>query len=116
MAQPPHEPTQELRDRALECAKLGLNKDQIARILRISKGTLEKYYQEELETGRAEGAHAVTQSAFRQAVSGKNPAMTMFWLKTQCRWRETDKETDTGNVNALIDAIKQKPKEDADGN
>jgi hypothetical protein len=30
----------------------------------------------------------VMQTAFKMAVSGKTPAMTMFWLKTQAGWKE----------------------------
>lgn len=75
-------------------AGLGLRKEDICRVLGICKSTLwekiqaDEEIQEAMRRGEAKAAMQVTQSAFQQAISGKNPAMTMFWLKCRQRWRE----------------------------
>jgi hypothetical protein len=43
---------------------------------------------EAIELGRASAAIAVMSTAYEMAVSGNHPAMTAFWLKTRCNWRE----------------------------
>lgn len=75
----------------------GLNVAQIAHIVGVSKKTLERrmkdtpHASDALEKGRAQAARRVTQTAYRLAVSGKVPAMTMFWLKCRERWSEVSK-------------------------
>jgi hypothetical protein len=69
-------------------AGLGLRFDDIARIKNMSDDTLKKYAKEQLQRGRAMAKAQVMQTAFKMATSGKVPAMTMFWLKTQAGWRE----------------------------
>lgn len=70
-------------------AGFGLTDDNIALVIGISEGTLKRRFREELDRGRALAKATVAQTAFKMATSGKQPAMTMFWLKTQCRWKET---------------------------
>lgn len=74
----------------------GLTSEQIAAVFKISKDTLERRlaYTPDgcaaLEKGRATAIKQVSQTAFRLAVSGEVPAMTMFYLKCRARWREKD--------------------------
>jgi len=44
--------------------------------------------------GVVEARAQVTQAAFKQATSGRDPASTMFWLKTRARWGVKDPESD----------------------
>lgn len=75
-------------------AGLGLNVSQMAAILGMSKKTFERRMKDTkgandaLEKGRSAAALNVTKTAYSLAVSGKTPAMTMFWLKCRERWRE----------------------------
>ena len=75
---------------------LGLNMQQVADALGISKDTLERRVTEDenlrlgLAQGRAKAATAVAETAFKLATSGEHPAMTMFWLKTRLGWRENE--------------------------
>ena len=75
-------------------AREGLNVDQIASKLGMSKKTLERRLAEDsdakdaLERGRAHADGAVISAAFEMAKSGKCPSMTMFWLRARCGWRE----------------------------
>jgi hypothetical protein len=70
-------------------AGIGLNMEEISAILGISKRTLERRKTESqsitdaLLKGRAEAKMVVAESAYQQAKSGDNTAMTIFWLKTR---------------------------------
>lgn len=73
---------------------LGLTVDKMAAIFGLSKKTFERIVADNpevsdaLEKGRAAAEANVTKTAYSLAVSGKVPAMTMFWLKCRARWRE----------------------------
>lgn len=77
-----------------QLAGQGLNIPQMAAILGLSQRTLERRLKDTpdaiggLEKGRAAAARKVTETAYKLAVSGKAPAMTMFWLKCRERWTE----------------------------
>ena len=44
---------------------------------------------EGLDRAAAEANAQVAQSLYQQAISGKNTAATIFWLKTRAGWRES---------------------------
>lgn len=94
-------------------AGMGCTIDQIAYLLNIHPRTFDKYLhhneqiKERVERGRAKAAFKVMGTAYTMAVSGHEPAMTMFWLKTRCRWRE-QKEPLVDN-QATTDKIKSMP-------
>jgi len=71
---------------------LGINHDQICAIVTISKPTLYKYYQDELNTGKALANAKVSENLFKIATgSGRgNITACIFWLKTQAKWKETE--------------------------
>ena len=69
-------------------AGLGMRYEDIALTKGVCVENLKKYAGEMLERGKAKAKAQVMQSAFKMALSGKHPAMTTFWLKTQCGWRE----------------------------
>lgn len=73
----------------------GLSDNEIAAILeRCSEATLKRHCADALASGRAKGKGRVKITAHEMATSGKCPAMTIFYLKTQCGWRETDHDRD----------------------
>lgn len=86
----PHQVTPESVAQVQRLAKLGIPQDQIALFMGMSKMTLSKHYKDMMAVVRIDNISAVAETAFALAVSGKCPAMTMFYLKTQARWRETD--------------------------
>lgn len=75
-------------------AGMGLNVEQMASILGVSKKTFERRIEDTpaakdaLEKGRALASYNIMETAYKMAQSGKVPAMTMFWLKCRARWRE----------------------------
>lgn len=72
-------------------ARLGINQHLIAKYMGMSKTTLQRHYKDIMSIVRVDNIAQVANVAFEMAVSGKNPSMTMFYLKTQAEWRETDK-------------------------
>ncbi len=69
-------------------AGLGMRYEDIAKVKGVCLETLKKYADENLDRGKAKAKAQIMQTAFQMAKSGKNPSMTIFWLKTQCGWRE----------------------------
>jgi len=85
----------------------GMTWTQISKLEGVPERTLQKHYQKEFDLGKAEALGAVTNTLFRMAVSGNNPAATFFWLKCQGRWKEVHhvemKTTDETPVKDLSD-------------
>ena len=91
--------TDEDLDKIKEYSSLGMRQEEIARLLNIAGSTF-KYWlgdpdmpelKEALETGRANAKVIVTTKLFQQINEG-NIVAIIFYLKTQCGWRETDKQ------------------------
>lgn len=92
-----HEVTKESMETVQRLAKLGLNQELIAKYMGICKQTLSRHYKDIMAIVRVDNMATVAQVAFEMASSGKMPAMTMFYLKTQAGWRETDKVETTND-------------------
>jgi phage terminase small subunit len=81
-------------DMAEKLASIGCEMGQIASMFGFTKRSFELAHQNDeqlrdaIERGREKGNVRVMQTAFQMATNGKNPAMTMFWLKCRMRWRE----------------------------
>jgi hypothetical protein len=69
-------------------AGLGLTQAQISGILCISIDTLRKYAIAYYRRGKCKAIANVCKTAYTMALSGKCPAMTIFFLKIQAGWRE----------------------------
>src|SRR5438132_13604916 len=81
---------EELRKTVRTLAGFGVRQEQICAIVGIrSPKTLRKRFPRELSLGVVEARARVMQAAFKSATSGRNPGMTMFWLKTRARWKDT---------------------------
>ena len=81
------EPTDELRARVKSLVGFGVPQQQICTLIGIqSMKTLRKYFRSELARGEVEALAKVQQTAFRLATSGRNPRMTMQWLKRRAKW------------------------------
>jgi DNA-binding CsgD family transcriptional regulator len=95
--------SKQLDDQALRevemLAGLGLRLDDIAAVKGMSDDTLKKHAADSLKKGRANAKAQVMQTAFKMAISGKCPAMTIFWLKTRAGWSE--KHSPDADVQAM---------------
>ena len=71
---------------------LGITHEQMCAIVKISRPTLYKYYQEELQEGKANANAQLARNLFKIATGSGREAVTacIFWLKTQAKWKETD--------------------------
>lgn len=84
-------------------AGLGMRFEDIAALKGMCLDTLKKYADDELQRGKAKAKAQVMQTAYKMAMSGKHPAMTMFWLKCQAGWRQTDPVADSFMQPCLVD-------------
>lgn len=106
--------------------RAGLNNQQMASILGMSKDTLERFFASDsvlhaaVEKGRSNSILKVASTAYQLAVSGDVPAMTMFYLKTRAGWKETqvvEQKPDDDTISkvdkgmALLERIAKKPNE-----
>jgi hypothetical protein len=84
MPRPSFRPTPEQRNLVRMLAALGLRQEWICERLGLrSPKTLRKHFSEELSKGLAEATAAVARTAYEMALSGRYPAMLLFWLKCQ---------------------------------
>ena len=89
MARPSFQPTEEQRRIVKAMTGYGIQQEGITKILGLrSPKTLRNHFREELDKGAIEAHAQVAQACFKMAKSGQHPQMTMFWLRTQGRWRE----------------------------
>src|SRR3954452_9456391 len=80
---------EELRRRVKALAGLGLRQQQICSIVGIrSPKTLRKRFGRELSVGVVEARAKIMNAAYKSAMSGRDPKMTMWWLKTRARWSQ----------------------------
>lgn len=83
-----YKPSEETRRQVKIMAGIGLPEDQICTLVNLrSPKTLRRYFSKELSGGRAECNIKIRQTAYNLAISGTNPKMTMFLLRTRLRWR-----------------------------
>jgi hypothetical protein len=82
------------KEQAGKLAGIGCNLNQIANIMGVSPKTLDRMIEKDptisdaISKGRDSGIGQVMKTAYAMAVSGKIPAMTIFFLKTRARWAE----------------------------
>ncbi len=68
---------------------LGMKESEIAEALLIEEHLLRFYYKRELNLGAVLVNAKVGQVALKMALSGTDPEMTKFWLKSRAGWKET---------------------------
>lgn len=83
-----HIPTDEKRAIVRALAKYGVRQHDIAVQIGVTKGTLVKYYSEDLDAGMAEAAEGLAKTAYQMAMDG-DVRMMIFLLKTRLGYRET---------------------------
>ena len=99
---PPHEPTEELRKKVSNLAKLGFNQIYISNACGFSPDTLQKYYQKEYRDSRTKAHQAVAKSLWEKAVKDKDTASIIFYCKTQLGWKDTTQLELTGEGGGPI--------------
>ena len=83
------QPTEEQRRKVKTLAGYGVRQREIAALLSLtSTTTLRKHFKQELRLGAVEAKAQMLGTLFKLAHSGRDPTLTMFWLKTRARWSE----------------------------
>lgn len=72
-------------------AQYGMPQKAIAGAVGLSVTTLNKLYREELEAGSTAANMKVAQSLYESCVVERNVAAQIFWMKTRCGWKETQR-------------------------
>jgi DNA-binding XRE family transcriptional regulator len=93
---PPFEPAEKDQRTVQAMAACGMPQEDIARVLGISKPTLQKHFRETLNTAAISANAKVAATLFQMATSGTNPAATFFWAKCRMRWKESVAVEHTG--------------------
>jgi transcriptional regulator with XRE-family HTH domain len=96
------------------CAMGGIPQQEIAGALGISSVTLRKYFRGELDTAYVMANAKVVQTAFEMAVSGKTPAMTIFWLKARMGWSEKGPKCEDPADTDILAEVEQRIEEMAE--
>lgn len=97
-------PTESDIEKIERLAGYGLTMEQISKVFNKSTDTFERLRKKdpELEAAINRGVRkandAVAQTAYQMAISGKVPAMTMFWLKCRARWKEVTHHEHSGTL------------------
>lgn len=94
-------PTPEQRGAVEAMVGFGIPYDEIIKMIsnpqtgeNICKNTLLKHFRPELDRGRVSVKTKVMGALYNQAVNQGNVTAQIFFLKTQCGWREPDAEED----------------------
>lgn len=88
-----------------EMLALGLDAPKISKILKISINLLQFYYAHEFDTAEALVNAKVAKVALDMALSGRNPEMTQFWLKTRAGWSEKQRLEITGADGGPLEMV-----------
>jgi hypothetical protein len=99
------EVTATMKRTARKAAGYGLTDEQIATLIGVCESSLKNHCAKELASGRVEASSKVQETAFAMANSGKIPAMTIFWLKVRCGWKEPAAVELTGKDGGPVETI-----------
>ena len=83
----PYKPSEEQRENVRRWAGLGLTQEMIGSLLGVSVDLLLVRFRGDLDLGKAQAAVQITNAFFQKCLEGDVTAM-IFYLKTQCRWRD----------------------------
>lgn len=84
--------TPEDRKEVTNMAARGMTIEEVAFVKGWEYQFVWRHLKMEMQRGRAIGKGTIKETAFRMANSGKFPAMTIFWLKANCGWRDVHPE------------------------
>jgi hypothetical protein len=112
---PVFEPTERQRGQVEAMARYGINHEEAARALGITKPTLLKHFKEELETGATKAKVQVGEFIFSTIIGMPIPnrppvtdgrarvAAAIFFAKTQMGWKETTVHQHEGKDSGPIE-------------
>lgn len=92
VGQPPHKPTAASRRLVSDLSGYGFPQEEICLYVGITKPTLRKHYKDEIAKAKVLKKFNVINNAYQKATDDdpRNNNILIFWLKTQCGWKESD--------------------------
>lgn len=106
----PFEPNDKMRGLVQALAGFGTPQAEIAlQVINpktnepIDSKTLRQYFRVELDNGEAVANSAVKGALYKSAVEKGNVTAQIFWLKTRCNWRETERIELTGKNGGPVE-------------
>jgi len=100
-----HKRTETMAENVRQLALVGLNQDQMGKILKLDPKTLRKYYGDEIDNTRERLNGQIAMSLAQRALGG-DTVSSIFWLKAQAGWRDQHVKIDA-NV-AVHDTAKHR--------
>ena len=100
-----HIPTDLLRDKVALAMAMGMNREDIAVLMRISIRVLQKHYAPELKEGGVHKTLAVAENLFNIATNPDHKgavSAAIFWMKTRAGWRDVAQVEHTGPGGGAI--------------
>jgi len=97
MPTPLHKPTDQNRRTVEAMSAYGIPHEEIAEVIGISRKTLTKHYQRELNISLAKANAKIAESLYRQATGG-NTTAAIWWSKARMGWKETQKQEVDGGI------------------
>ena len=82
-----YEPTEQARHMVKKMAAFGIPMKNIAEVIGVGVTSLQKYFQNELESGHTEANFMVANTLFQKAMGGDTTSL-IFWCKTRLGWRD----------------------------
>lgn len=104
-AAPSHEWNERTAENVWYMKMCGATTPRIADVLGLTVDQVNNHYSHELSTAKLSANAEVMKTAYLMAVSGKSPALTIFWLKTQCGLRETTRHEVVNIDSRIVDVI-----------
>jgi len=83
---------------------LGLSDVEVAEMMLIELVLLRFYYRREIAVGASKVNAKVGHVALKMALSGREPSMTQFWLKSRAGWKETSVVENTHEIKETSSA------------
>ena len=95
-------PTDEQRKQVLMMTGFGINQDDIALMIQISKPTLHKHFRRELDTGLTEANLRVVQSLYTNATKNMSVQAQIWWTKARMGWKDSSELNIGGTQTPLM--------------
>ncbi len=83
----------------------GIEQENIAKALGISRPTLRKHYRKEIASAAHEANAQVVAALYRNATTGKNVVAQIWWTKTRLGWKETQTVEQVGKDGRPIEQL-----------
>ena len=109
VGRPAFKVTESQKKLVIEMASNGIPQEQIAAVIGCSVDTLHKYFNNDFLKGKAMANNKLAGVLYNKAIQGDTAAL-IFWLKTQAKFKETDKLELTGKDDGPVEISDAKAK------